>query len=71
METENNKRHFLNNGDRKQFCMRKKRKSTQLLTCTKHQEKSMFLKIAAQAFETEDFCNIFLKVQSCKLYNDK
>ena len=51
----------INNGDRKEFQIRKKSYHfLSLVTFKELQEKSTFLKIVNQAFEFGDFLNIFL-----------
>ena len=51
----------INNGDRKEFQIRKKSYHfLSLVTFKELQEKSTFLKIVTQAFEFGDFLNIFL-----------
>ena len=52
----NKKRHFLNNEGRKEFQIRKKAKIYSIRGLGK-----ISVKVAAQAFETGDFLNIFLR----------
>ena len=56
----NNERYFLNNGDRKEFEI-KKQKFTQSGKFQRAVGKLSIFKIEAQAFGTGDFLNIFLR----------
>ena len=57
----NNKHHFLNNGDRKEFQTRKKLIFFQFCNLERAQRKTAFSKPAAQVFEAGDFLiKIFL-----------